>query len=112
MNMVEIFFGIITRQTIRRGTYTSVADLIGAIRAFIDSYNQRCEPFRWTKTADQIPTKPTVKRTQTRDTRPLSIRTADPPSTRKGRPVACAPARPTSYKKKPQPISQMTVPEG
>jgi transposase len=57
MNMVEIFFGIITRQTIRRGTFTSVPDLIGAIRAFIDAYNQRCKPFRWTKTADQILTK-------------------------------------------------------
>ena len=54
MNMVEIFFGIITRQAIRRGTFTSVPDLIAAIRAFIDAYNQRCEPFRWTKTADQI----------------------------------------------------------
>ena len=54
LNMVEIFFGIITRQAIRRGTFTSVPNLIGAIRAFIDAYNQRCEPFRWTKTADQI----------------------------------------------------------
>ena len=54
MNMVEIFFGIITRQAIRRATFTSVPDLIAAIRAFIDGYNQRCEPFRWTKTADQI----------------------------------------------------------
>jgi len=54
MNMVEIFFGIITRQAVRRGTFTSVPDLIGAIRAFIDAYNQRCQPFRWTKTADQI----------------------------------------------------------
>jgi transposase len=68
MNMVEIFFGIITRQAIRRGTFTSVPDLIGAIRAFIDAYNQRCQPFRWTKTADQILDKPTAKRTQTRDT--------------------------------------------
>jgi transposase len=54
MNMVEIFFGIITRQAIRRGTFTSVPDLIGAIRTFIDAYNERCEPFKWTKTADQI----------------------------------------------------------
>ena len=29
--MVEIFFGIITRQAIRRGTFTSVKDLIAAI---------------------------------------------------------------------------------
>src|SRR3954468_10452777 len=68
MNMVEIFFGIITRQAIRRGTFTSVGDLIGAIRAFIDGYNQRCQPFRWTKTADQILTKADRQRTQTRDT--------------------------------------------
>jgi hypothetical protein len=54
LNMVEIFFGIITRQTIRRGTYTSVKDLIAAIGIFIDGWNDRCQPFVWTKTADQI----------------------------------------------------------
>jgi transposase len=54
LNMVEIFFGIITRQAIRRGTFTSVPDLIGAIRTFIDGWNDRCQPFAWTKTADQI----------------------------------------------------------
>jgi len=54
MNLVEIFFGIITRQAIRRGTFASVPDLIGAIRIFIDAYNERCEPFTWTKSADQI----------------------------------------------------------
>jgi transposase len=54
MNLVEIFFGIITRQAIRRGTFASVPDLIGAIRIFIDAYNERCEPFTWTKSANQI----------------------------------------------------------
>jgi transposase len=54
LNLVEIFFSIITRQAIRRGTFTSVADLIAAIRGFIDGWNDRCEPFVWTKTADQI----------------------------------------------------------
>ena len=54
LNMVEIFFGIITRQAIRRGTFTSVADLVTAIGNFIDGWNDRCEPFVWTKTADQI----------------------------------------------------------
>jgi len=53
MNM-EIFFGIITRQAIRRGTFTSVNDLIGAIGAFIDGWNERCRPFVWTKPADQL----------------------------------------------------------
>jgi hypothetical protein len=52
--MVEIFFGIITRQAIRRGTHRSVRDLIEAITAFIDGWNDRCQPFVWTKDADTI----------------------------------------------------------
>jgi len=54
LNMVEIFFGIITRQAIRRGTFTSVKDLITAISNFIDGWNERCKPFVWTKTADHL----------------------------------------------------------
>ena len=54
LNMVEIFFGIITRQAIRRGTFTDVTDLQTAIRTYIDSYNERAKPFAWTKTADQL----------------------------------------------------------
>jgi hypothetical protein len=60
---LEIFFGIITRYAIRRGTFTSVPDLIGAIRAFIDGYNDRCQPFAWTKSADQILAKADRKNT-------------------------------------------------
>ena len=51
LNLVEVFFGIITRQAIRRGTFTSVKDLIAAIETFIDAWNDRCHPFVWTKTA-------------------------------------------------------------
>jgi transposase len=54
LNMVEIFFGIITRQAIRRGTYTDVGDLEAAIRTYIDCYNDRAKPFSWTKTADEL----------------------------------------------------------
>ena len=54
LNMVEILFSIITRQAIRRGTFTSVPDLIAAIRTFIDGWNDRCHPFTWTKTAEQL----------------------------------------------------------
>jgi transposase len=59
LNLVEIFFGIITRQAIRRGSFTSVRDLTDAIRRFIDSWNERCHPFTWTKTADQVVAKAT-----------------------------------------------------
>ena len=54
LNMVEIFFGIITKQAIRRGTFDSVRDLKQAIRTYIDGWNQRCHPFIWTKDADTI----------------------------------------------------------
>jgi transposase len=54
LNLVEVFFGIITRQAIRRGSFDSVRQLVSAIRAFIDGYNDRCRPFIWTKTADEI----------------------------------------------------------
>jgi len=54
LNLVEVFFGIITRQAIRRGTFASVKDLIAVIRRFIDGWNERCHPFVWTKTAEEI----------------------------------------------------------
>ncbi len=54
LNLVEVFFGIITRQAIRRGSFASVPQLVTAIRTFIDGWNERCHPFTWTKTADEI----------------------------------------------------------
>lgn len=36
MNLVEVFFSIITRRAIRRGSFISVPDLITAIETFID----------------------------------------------------------------------------
>jgi hypothetical protein len=54
MNLVEVWFGIIERQAIHRGTFRSVGDLTTAIRQFIDGWNPRAKPFVWTKTADQI----------------------------------------------------------
>ena len=63
LNLVEIFFGIITRQAIRRGTFDSVKDLVAAISTFIDGWNERCHPFTWTKTADEILPHATRQRT-------------------------------------------------
>ena len=54
LNLVEVFFSLITRQAIRRGTFRSVPELIAAIRRFIDGWNDRCRPFVWTKSADDI----------------------------------------------------------
>ncbi|WP_405056061.1 IS630 family transposase [Kribbella sp. NBC_01505] len=54
LNLVEVWFGIIERQAIRRGTFRSVRDLNAKIRTFVDGWNDRCHPFVWTKTPDQI----------------------------------------------------------
>lgn len=54
MNLVEVWFGIVERQAIRRGVFKSVKDLNTKIRAFIDGWNDRAHPFVWTKTADEI----------------------------------------------------------
>jgi transposase len=62
LNLVEVFFGIITRQAIRRGSFDNVKELVDAISAFIDGWNERCHPFAWTKTADEILPHATRKR--------------------------------------------------
>jgi len=54
LNQVERFFGLITDKAIRRGSFSSVKDLVAKIDHFVASYNQRCSPFAWTATADSI----------------------------------------------------------
>ncbi len=54
LNLVEVWFSIIERQAIHRGSFPSVRDLMIKIRAFIDGWNDRCHPFIWTKPADQV----------------------------------------------------------
>jgi transposase len=63
LNLVEVWFGIIERQAIRRGVFPSVRDLMIKIRAFIDGWNSRKHPFIWTKTPDDVLAK--IKRKQT-----------------------------------------------
>jgi len=62
MNLVEVFFSIITRKAIRRGSFTSVKELTAVIEAFIASYNTDCMPFTWTKPAEVIISKAREKR--------------------------------------------------
>jgi transposase len=54
LNLVEVFFSIIERQALRRGDFASVEELVAAIGRFVDAWNERCQPFRWVKDADQI----------------------------------------------------------
>ena len=48
LNMIEIFFSILTRRILRRGDFASRDDLIEKITTFIKTYNRTAKPFRWT----------------------------------------------------------------
>jgi transposase len=54
LNQIETWFGIITRQSIRRGTFSSVKVLIKQISDYIRHWNTSAKPFVWTATADEI----------------------------------------------------------
>jgi len=54
LNQIERFFGLITSQRIRRGSFGSVKELEQAICDYIQQHNEDPKPFVWTKTADQI----------------------------------------------------------
>ena len=57
MNLVERFFAEITAKRIRRGSYSSVEDLEGAIYDYLLQHNAKPKPFVWSKTADDIITR-------------------------------------------------------
>lgn len=49
MNQIEIWFSILARKLLKRGTFTSVADLKAHMLAFVDYFNRTmAKPFRWT----------------------------------------------------------------
>jgi putative transposase len=54
LNQVERFFSLITDKAIRRGSFTSVKQLVQRIDHFVAAYNTNCQPFKWTATADSI----------------------------------------------------------
>jgi hypothetical protein len=72
----ETWFGIITRQSIRRGTFTSVKVLITQIRDYVTHWNAHAKPFTWTATADEILAKVQLVQTNTRGVRPPHLSTS------------------------------------
>jgi len=57
LNLVERWFGELTRKQLRRGAFKSVDQLKAAIQSFVDQHNENPKGFVWTKTAQQILTK-------------------------------------------------------
>ena len=54
LNLVERWFGELSRACIRRGAFFSIADLEKAIGKFLDAWNEDPRPFVWTATVESI----------------------------------------------------------
>jgi len=54
LNQVERWFGLITQQAIRRGSFRTVKELIKKIESYVAHYNVHARPFVWTATAESI----------------------------------------------------------
>ena len=49
INMIEAWFGILTRKSVRRTSFRSVRALVRHIQHYIDHWNDDPTPFVWTK---------------------------------------------------------------
>jgi len=54
LNLIERWFAVISQQSIRRGSFNTVAELERAITRFLEHWNENAEPFVWTKSSEQI----------------------------------------------------------
>ena len=54
LNQVKRFFALVTDKAIRRGSFTSVRQLVRRIDQFVTHHNAHSQPFQWTATADSI----------------------------------------------------------
>jgi putative transposase len=54
LNQVERWFALVTQRAIRRGSFSSVKELIAKIEHFVANYNKNKALFAWSATADSI----------------------------------------------------------
>lgn len=47
LNQIEIWFGILSRKTLKEASFSSAEELKNAIEAFIVRHNQKAQPFKW-----------------------------------------------------------------
>jgi len=57
VNLIERWFKELTDKRLRRGVFTSVADLTAAITTWAQHWNENPKPFIWKATTDDIITK-------------------------------------------------------
>jgi transposase len=54
INLIEAWIGILTRKSIRRGSFDTVRALVRHIERYIEEWNQHPTPFVWTKDPAEI----------------------------------------------------------
>jgi len=54
LNLVERWFRDLTTKRLRRGSFSSVGDLITAIRAYLDNHNQNPQVFVWSAPVERV----------------------------------------------------------
>lgn len=47
LNLIERFFGELTQDVVREGSFSSVRELVGDIEAYLDQRNLKPKPYRW-----------------------------------------------------------------
>lgn len=62
LNLVERFFGEITRDCVRDGSFTSVGELEKSMREYVEVHNSNPKPFRWHADGEEILRKINVAR--------------------------------------------------
>ena len=55
LNQIELWFSVLARRLLRRGSFTSLDDLRSKVLAFIDYFNDvLAKPYRWTFTGPPL----------------------------------------------------------
>ena len=54
VNQVELFFSILTRKVLKRGSFSSRDDLVSKMMRYIISHNETAKPFAWTYTGEPL----------------------------------------------------------
>jgi transposase len=54
LNLVERFFGELTRKVVRPGNFRSVGELVADILRFLEQRNQNPTPYRWTANPENV----------------------------------------------------------
>jgi hypothetical protein len=47
--MIEVFFGILTRQELKGASFSSKEDLVEGLETYLDTYNENPKPYKWRK---------------------------------------------------------------